>query len=382
MVCPTKRATISSWLNPLYGRLANIAVLLVYFFAATFTCLGQDTNVSSKTSQFKSYLESLPPVRQILFFYRSVEQTKDGAWQLPSHFRVAEGGWSENGFYLRSWTASNADVTAEICNTPPDTFLGRTGSNYWQIMGTNALYSQLTGNVQENKTNHVVHATHFAEFNLLRALCMGLGGIVPHTIHWTNDHFTALLDPRERPRSVHFKDPATGKIKEILDLDYISGDLESSPQSPLRLTFKRFAEDPSPTTITYKYSQTNALPMGLPDIAISTCPTPRGTVPLEELLIVSLKLAGDEGAPDFDPALLIGTNKLDIDIYTNGTRYARGLDGRLTKMLTIAELETLRIRGSKHQSVAYLVCFLLAVSTALFGFLCSRVKRGAINTKH
>jgi hypothetical protein len=267
--------------------------------------LARGEEANSPVKSFKTYLETQPPVAHILFLYRSTKLAKDGkSVVLPDNFQVFAGGWSTNGFYIRSLANPNASETPNTIHTPEGGFfVGRNGSNYWQINAVYVLRSQREDALHDAK-NPVIRAALNFYLEITRAICMGIDGVEPGTLQWTNDAFIAEYRGRGIAERTTVRDSATGEKRRVRDPKHVFGVMSSSQGLPTQLEVRRFDDGAMPTILTYKYTGTNTLPMGLPDDILTQFHTQEGLKTASEMIILSLTLGDAAAPPTFDPGLL------------------------------------------------------------------------------
>lgn len=356
--------------------------LIFAVLCCSFSINGTAVETNSPSAFLKAFLQTRPPIKNILFLNRTAE-AKDGTnWALPDRWQVFSGGWSQEGFFLRQLTNPASVNVKNTRGTPAGGLCaGQVGSKYWQIVVTNMTYTEFTGN-KNFPTNPIVVFAFAAEEILHKALNMGVPGLADSTLKWEDDKFIADLSTKTRKiKSVQIKETKTGKIRN-LNTTQVFGQLFSEGDRPLEMHTRDFDPDLLPERIVkYRYSDTHDLPGRLPDIIVEGREGPKGFIPANEIRILSLELSDNDSSSHFlDPTNFIESKYQASLLYSNGSLYAFQ-NGRLKKVPNRVDVTRSAIykrfrsgRDYPKRFVVYFLFFLCATIPVFFLFRSSKQK--------
>ena len=309
--------------------------LLFLLFA--FCGSGEQAQTTSTVESFKSFLSLNPAIsnvvfeRQVLMF----PQLPGGVKPNTNEIQYYQAGRQSNGFYLRRlWSLGDADSAIHATSSTAGLlFAGKAANRFWHIVDTNIYYTSDPG-------NYVAQMSINAEAILSSVLDMGVENLLPGSLVWSGNSFTA--------RSTSARE--------------VRGSLDVSDNFPQRLTVQ-YQGFTNSFVAEYAYSKESHLPCGIPSRVHMALVNGPATVPRVNTTILSADIAKDGLPVEFlQPERFIESEKQEI-VFTNGSLYLTR-DGVVRGRMLSASMSS--AAAPRHKMAVLIIYAVFATSTLLF----------------
>lgn len=231
-----------------YSKLAasRIVVYCLFFSAVVpISFIGQAAESISAVDVFKSYLQTCPNVKSVIFRRRVLTVPNIPNLKLPQSItnvvHLYEGAWQTNAFWLRE--LREIARKEEIINTNVFTadliINGRVDDRWWDIINTQI--TSWTGGFQGN-SNDRQFKVNVAENILVSVVHLGIHDLQIGSLHWHSNRFSAqsttgkpiegeLFVADGVPRLLRVSYPSTSKsiLTYECEYEYAAGSTNGMP---------------------------------------------------------------------------------------------------------------------------------------------------------